>query len=89
VVEKTEKPSKLNMMGMGPVMMRKRMASLKIDSLEDMVKSAAVGGVRIVACRMSMDAMGVKREELIDEARIGGVATYLSEAEKGGVNLFI
>jgi peroxiredoxin family protein len=83
------KLSKLNMAGMGPVMMRKRMSSLKIDSLEDMIRSAIASGVEIVACQMSMDVMGVKKEELIDEARIGGVATYLSEAEKGGVNLFV
>jgi peroxiredoxin family protein/TusA-related sulfurtransferase len=83
------KLSKLNMAGMGPVMMRKRMASLKIDSLEDMIGSAVSSGVELVACQMSMDVMGVKKEELIDEAKVGGVATYLSEAEKGGVNLFI
>jgi peroxiredoxin family protein len=70
-------------------MMRKRMASLKIDSLEDMIGSAVSSGVELVACQMSMDVMGVEKEELIDEAKVGGVATYLSEAEKGGVNLFI
>ena len=47
------------------------------------VKDPVKGGVGIVACQMSMDPMGVKREELVDKARIGGVATYLSEVEKG------
>lgn len=81
--------SKLNMAGMGPKMMRRRMQTLKIDSLEQMLASAVSGGVQIVACQMSMDVMGVKREELIDAAQVGGVATYLGEAEKGGVNLFV
>jgi NADPH-dependent 2,4-dienoyl-CoA reductase/sulfur reductase-like enzyme/peroxiredoxin family protein/rhodanese-related sulfurtransferase/TusA-related sulfurtransferase len=83
------KLSKLNMMGMGAFMMRKRMSNLRIDSLEEMIASAVKSGVELIACQMSMDVMGVHREELIDEARVGGVATYLGEAEKGGVNLFV
>jgi peroxiredoxin family protein len=77
------------MAGMGAQLMRRRMKSLKIDSLEQMLAAAVASGVQIVACQMSMDVMGVKREELIDEAQVGGVATYLGEAEKGGVNLFV
>lgn len=65
------------------------MESLKIDSLERMHPAAVAGALQIVACQMSMDVMGVKREELIDAAQVGGVATYLGEAGKGGVNLFV
>jgi len=83
------KLSKLNMAGMGAQLMRRRMKSLKIDSLESMIAAGVASGVQMVACQMSMDVMGVKREELIDEALVGGVATYLGEAEKGGVNLFV
>ena len=46
-------------------------------------------GVRLVACQMSMDVMGVKQEELLDNVSIGGVATYMERAENAGVNLFI
>lgn len=38
---------------------------------------------------MSMDVMGIKKEELIEDVEIGGVATYLGDAEKSGINLFI
>ncbi|MCF7927671.1 MAG: FAD-dependent oxidoreductase [Spirochaetales bacterium] len=83
------KLSKLNMGGMGSKMMRKRMKKLNIDSLEQMIHEAKKSGVRIVACRMSMDVMGVKEEELIDGIEIGGVAAYLEAAGTAGVNLFI
>jgi NADPH-dependent 2,4-dienoyl-CoA reductase/sulfur reductase-like enzyme/peroxiredoxin family protein/rhodanese-related sulfurtransferase/TusA-related sulfurtransferase len=81
--------SKMNMAGMGPAMMRMRMKSKNVDSLEEMIESAIKNGIDIIACQMSMDIMGVKKEELIDGVRIGGVATYLEEAEKSNLNLFI
>jgi len=81
--------SKLNMMGMGSWMMKKRMASQKIDSLQEMLESAVANGIQMIACQMSMDVMGVKAEELIDHVTIGGVASYLEEAEKSNLNLFI
>ncbi len=83
------KLSKMNMMGMGSKMMKKRMLSKKVDSLEDMLQTAMDNGVEMIACQMSMDVMGVAAEELIDGVEIGGVATYLEEAEKSNVNLFI
>ncbi|HOQ80007.1 MAG TPA: CoA-disulfide reductase [Candidatus Cloacimonadota bacterium] len=81
--------SKLNMLGMGSVMMKKRMASQKIESLKEMVDAAAASGIQMIACQMSMDVMGVKREELLDNVTVGGVASYLEEAEKSNLNLFI
>ncbi len=83
------KLSKLNMMGMGPVMMRGIMKSQKIESLEGMIDTAVKNGVNIVACQMSMDVMGVKKGELIDAAVIGGVAAYLEKTDEAGMNLFI
>jgi len=83
------KLSKLNMMGMGAKMMRGRMKALKIDSLEEMLRNARESGVELIACQMSMDVMGVKKEELIEGIKIGGVAAYLGNAEQAGVNLFI
>ncbi|MGE5559682.1 MAG: DsrE/DsrF/DrsH-like family protein, partial [Chloroflexota bacterium] len=61
----------------------------KIASLEALMVQARKAGVRLMACQMSMDVMGVKPEELIDGVEIGGVATYLAAAEQGNVNLFI
>lgn len=81
--------SKMNMLGMGSWMMRGIMKRKKIDSLENLITQAREAGVEFIACQMSMDVMGVKKEELLDEVRIGGVATYLERAEKANVNLFI
>jgi peroxiredoxin family protein/TusA-related sulfurtransferase len=81
--------SKLNMLGMGSIMMKGRMKAQKVDSLDQMIQSAIDNNIQMIACQMSMDVMGVKKEELIDHVTIGGVATYLEEAEKSNVNLFI
>ena len=81
--------SKINFAGMGPRMMRARMKSQNVASLEQMIESAQQAGVRIVACQMSMDIMGIKREELIDGVEVGGVATYLEHASESQVNLFV
>ncbi len=81
--------SKMNMAGMGTAMMKKIMKDKNIDSLEDLMKKAMENGVKIVACSMSMDVMGIRAEELIDGVEIGGVGTYLGDAEESNVNLFI
>jgi len=81
--------SKMNMAGMGPKMIRKVMADKNISSLEDLIKTGIDSGIRIVACQMSMDVMGITKEELIDGVEIGGVATYLDSADGSNVNLFI
>ena len=81
--------SKMNMMGMGSLMIRKVMKDKNVTSLEELIKSAMENGVEIVACQMSMDVMGLKQEELIEGIKIGGVGYYLGEAETSNVNLFI
>ena len=83
------KLSKMNMGGMGTKMMKQIMKDKNIDSLEDMMKKAMENGVKIIACSMSMDVMGIRPEELIDGVEIGGVGTYLGDAEESDVNLFI
>ena len=81
--------SKMNMGGMGARMMRYIMNKKNIDSLESLRTQAIQNGVEFIACQMSMDVMGVKREELLDHVTIGGVATYMNRAEQANVNLFI
>ena len=83
------KLSKMNMGGMGTVMMKRIMKDKNVDSLEDLIKKAMNAGVKIVACTMSMDVMGIKAEELIDGVDLGGVGAYLGDAEESNVNLFI
>ena len=81
--------SKMNMMGMGTRMMRKVMRNKQIDSLESLIEQARNNGVEFIACQMSMDVMGITKEELIDGVNVGGVATYLERAEDANVNLFV
>ncbi|MDQ2085550.1 CoA-disulfide reductase [Herbivorax sp. ANBcel31] len=81
--------SKMNMLGMGSKMIRGIMKKKNVASLEELIKQAQRNGVKLMACNMSMDLMGIKREELIDGVDIGGVAAYLGEAEESNVNLFI
>jgi CoA-disulfide reductase len=81
--------SKMNMGGMGSKMIKTVMANKNVDSLETLMKNAMDAGVKLVACGMSMDIMGIAKEELIDGVEIGGVAAYLGDAEDSGLNLFI
>ena len=83
------KLSKMNMFGIGAKMMRYIMKAKGIDSLESLRTQALAQGVEFIACQMSMDVMGVKQEELLDECTIGGVASYMERAENANVNLFI
>ena len=83
------KLSKMNMFGMGPRMMRYIMQTKHIDSLETLRDMAIENGVEFIACQMSMDVMGITKEELLDNVTIGGVATYMNRAESSTVNLFI
>jgi peroxiredoxin family protein len=70
-------------------MMKGVMRKKNVSSLEELVEKAKSNGIRLVACSMSMDIMGIKKEELIDGVELGGVAMYLDHAEIGNVNLFI
>ncbi|NLV87521.1 MAG: pyridine nucleotide-disulfide oxidoreductase, partial [Clostridiales bacterium] len=83
------KLSKMNMGGMGTAMMKKVMKDKNVDSLSELIKKAMGAGVKLVACTMSMDVMGIKPEELIDGVELGGVGAYLGDAEQSNVNLFI
>lgn len=83
------KLSKMNMCGVGSRMMRYLMKQKGISSLEELRNQAVENGVEFIACQMSMDVMGVKREELLDCVTVGGVATYMERADKANVNLFI
>ncbi|MEM0374192.1 MAG: CoA-disulfide reductase [Sulfolobales archaeon] len=83
------KLSKMNMLGIGPKMIRWIMRRKNIASLEELIQTAIQNGVEIIACQMSMDVMGIKKEELIDGIKIGGVATYIATASNSNINLFI
>lgn len=81
--------SRMNMGGMGAKMIRSIMKSKNVSSLEDLIQSAIDHGVRLVACQMSMDIMGIHKEELIDSVELGGVSTFLGSGELSDMSLFI
>ena len=84
------KLSKLNMGGMGTSMMKKRMQLKKVKSLREMIQDAKELDVKFLVCDMSMDIMGLKKEEFIDEVDdIVGVGTYLKESKGADLTLFI
>jgi peroxiredoxin family protein len=81
--------SKMNFFGMGSVMLRSMMKDKQIATLEEMMAMARDLGVKMMACTMSMDAMGVAKEELVDGLEYGGVAAYMADASQSRVTLFI
>jgi peroxiredoxin family protein/TusA-related sulfurtransferase len=83
------KLSKMNMLGMGTKMMRAVMKDKNVSSLADLIASAQKAGIEIIACQMTMDVMGLRKEELIDGVEAGGVGYYLGKAEDSNLNLFI
>ena len=81
--------SQMNMMGAGTAMIKGIMKKYNVDSLPEMIKTAQENGVRILACQMSMDLMGIKREELLDGVEIAGVATMAASATDSNTHYFI
>ncbi|WP_170885546.1 DsrE/DsrF/DrsH-like family protein [Bacillus alkalicellulosilyticus] len=81
--------SKMNFAGMGPKMIKQVMKKHNAMPLPDLIEMAKEQGVKLVACTMTMDLLGLKQEELIDGLEYAGVAAYLGDAEEGNVNLFI
>lgn len=81
--------SHFNFGGMGAEMMKYVMNQKKLPNLPDLFASAKAQNIRLVACTMSMEAMGITREELVEGIELGGVADYLAASEKSGTNLFI
>ena len=81
--------SQMNFFGIGAAMMRSMMKEKNIASLEELMDVARELGVKLMACTMSMDVMGVTKEELIDGLEYGGVAAYMADASQSRVTLFI
>ncbi|WP_125979927.1 DsrE/DsrF/DrsH-like family protein [Bifidobacterium goeldii] len=81
--------SRMNMGGIGAKMIRWIMKSKNVESLESLMQQAVDHGVRLVACQMSMDIMGIHKEELIDGVELGGVSTFLGSGETSDMSLFV
>jgi len=83
------KLSQMHMFGIGTALMKHVMQQKNVDSLPQLIESAQRAGVKLVACAMSMEVMGLRREELIDGVEVGGVASFLAEAGEAQMTLFI
>lgn len=81
--------SKMNMLGMGPLMIKHVIKKHNALTLPQLIELAQEQEVKLVACTMTMDLLGLKEEELIDGMQYAGVAAYLGDATNAKVNLFI
>jgi len=81
--------SRMNFMGIGAKMLRSMMKDKGIASLEELMAAARGLRVKFIACTMSMDAMGIAKEELLDQLEFGGVAAFMADASRARVSLFI
>ena len=84
------KLSKMNMGGLGKMMIKKMMKKKNVATLQELIKDAKELGVHLIACEMTMDLMNVPKESLIPEVTgIGGVGAYLDNANDAQINLFV
>jgi peroxiredoxin family protein len=83
--------SKMNMLGLGKLMVKLKMKKVGVASLEKLLKDFKELGGRILACDMTMEIMGIKREELRDDliSDYCAVGTYVNEAKDSAITLFI
>ena len=81
--------SKMNFAGMGPKMIKGIMKKHNAMPLPDLIDLAKEQGVKLVACQMTVDLLGLKEEEIMEGVEFAGVGAYLADASDGNVNLFI
>jgi len=81
--------SRMNFFGAGAKMLRTMMAQKNVSSLEDLIATAREMGVQMISCEMSRDVMGITDAELIQGLESGGVATFMGDAVRSRVTLFI
>ncbi|QHN49531.1 hypothetical protein EPB69_09945 [Geobacillus stearothermophilus] len=81
--------SRMNFAGIGPKLIKKVIKKHNAMPLPQLIEMAKEQGVKLVACQMTVDLLGLKPEELIDGVEFAGVAAYLADASEGNVNLFI
>ncbi|MGD1995751.1 MAG: DsrE/DsrF/DrsH-like family protein [Anaerolineae bacterium] len=83
--------SKMNLLGLGRWMVRRRMKKANVASLERLLQEFKELGGKIIACEMTMEIMGIRREDLRDDLidRYGAVGTYIQEARNSSITLFI
>ena len=83
--------SRLNMLGLGRWMIRRRMKKNNVATMEHLLKDFKELGGKIIACEMTMELMGIRKEDLMEEYidDYGAVGTYIQEAKESTITLFI
>lgn len=81
--------SKMHFAGFGPKMIKGVMKKHNVVPLPQLVEMAKEQDVKLVACMMTMDLLGLQKEELLNDIEYAGVGAYIGDAEEGNVNLFI
>ncbi|AIF44896.1 DsrE/DsrF/DrsH-like family protein [Virgibacillus sp. SK37] len=81
--------SNMNYLGMGPKMIKKVIKKHNAMPLPDLIDLAKELDVKLIACTMTMDLLGIEQKEMMDGVDYGGVAAYIGDAEDGNINLFI
>ena len=81
--------SKMNFGGIGPKLFHYMMGKKNIESLPSLIDMSIEFGLKIIACQMSMDVMGIRKEDLLDNVEVGGVAAFLSSSYDSNTTLFI
>ena len=83
------KLSQMNMAGLGSRMIKREMAKKHVLDLPHLIRTAREQGVRLIACTMTMDLMGIRKEELLPDLDFGGVGTFVDSADSSRVTLFV
>lgn len=81
--------SNMNFAGLGPKMIKGVMKKHNAMPLPDLIEMAKEQDIKLVACTMTMDLLGLQQSELMENIEYAGVAAYLADAQEGNVNLFI
>lgn len=81
--------SKMNFAGIGPKLFQYMMGKKNVEPLPSLIEMAVELGMKVIACQMSMDVMGIRKEDLIDGIEVGGVAAFLSSSYDSNTTLFI
>lgn len=77
------------MTSMATMMMKRWMSKVNVPSITDLLDISKETGVKLIACQMTMDVMGIKKEDLIDGVEVCGAAGFLEFAAEADITLFV
>lgn len=81
--------SKMNFAGIGPKLFQYMMGKKNVEPLPSLIEMSMELGMKVIACQMSMDVMGITKDDLLDGIEFGGVAAFLSSSYASNTTLFV